>query len=367
MSDDDDELEDFDVNDEDIRRAMNPGLHRHKHRMSKEESMLGVFAHGSDSDENNDHFDKSYLNKMGAKKPSHINFISKSKAPLVETQVNESFQIGTIFIKLKFNLKHQKKDNYVNTEDEDEEELLSEAEQETEIKAKIPKVEELKMPTFAAKKPTTAKSTAPKLNVKEAKDIGNWEKFEKGFGSKMLEKMGWKKGLGLGKDMQGRAVPVEATLRKGKGSVGRYGPETKEVRPSNENADEVEEPTRVHVSQWKKGHNNKKLEYSTIRTPEELLAMAANNPKKLKKAEQMLERDEAKPFPIPSMSKIKIIDMTGKDQTVHRGYEAISHLTKTKTNTAEEARTCFDLPELRANLEILVNMTEEKIIQSEKK
>ena len=254
----------------------------------------------------------------------------------------------------------------MSTEDEEEEERLPEAEQEPEIKAKLPKVEELKMPTFATKKPAINKPTAPKLNVKEAKDIGNWEKFEKGFGSKMLEKMGWKKGLGLGKDMQGRAVPVEATLRKGKGSVGRYGPETKEVKQSNETAGEVDEPTRVHVSQWKKGHNNKKLEYSTIRTPEELLAMAANNPKKLKKAEQMLERDEAKPFPISSMSKIKIIDMTGKDQTVHRGYEAISYLTKTKSTT-EEARTCFDLPELRANLDILVNMTEEKIIQSEKK
>ena len=42
--------------------------------------------------------------------------------------------------------------------------------------------------------------------------------------------MGWEKGKGIGKDLQGRAVPVEATLRKGKAAVGAYGAETKELR-----------------------------------------------------------------------------------------------------------------------------------------
>lgn len=79
------------------------------------------------------------------------------------------------------------------------------------------------------------------------KEIGNWEKHTKGIGMKLMQKMGWEKGKGLGKDLSGRAIPVEASVRKGKGAIGAHGPESKEKR-HQENEDE--EP--VHVSQWKK-------------------------------------------------------------------------------------------------------------------
>jgi hypothetical protein len=42
--------------------------------------------------------------------------------------------------------------------------------------------------------------------------------------------MGWEKGKGIGKDLQGRAIPVEAVLRKGKGSVGAHGAESNKKR-----------------------------------------------------------------------------------------------------------------------------------------
>ena len=54
------------------------------------------------------------------------------------------------------------------------------------------------------------------LNKSEIKEIGNWQKYPKGIGMKLMEKMGWEKGKGIGKEMQGRAVPVEAVVRKGK-------------------------------------------------------------------------------------------------------------------------------------------------------
>jgi hypothetical protein len=47
--------------------------------------------------------------------------------------------------------------------------------------------------------------------------------------------MGWQKGKGLGKELQGRAIPVEATVRSGKASVGAYGAESKEARSNREN------------------------------------------------------------------------------------------------------------------------------------
>jgi len=42
--------------------------------------------------------------------------------------------------------------------------------------------------------------------------------------------MGWQKGLGIGKELQGRVAPVEAVVRQGKGSVGMYGRESKEIK-----------------------------------------------------------------------------------------------------------------------------------------
>ena len=109
-----------------------------------------------------------------------------------------------------------------NESDENAAEMDSKNDENREEDSKdIPSVEKLKPkqnlmgPTFAPKRePAKVKKTV-KLDKSEIKEVGNWEKYEKGFGSKMLMKMGWQKGMGLGKEGQGRAVPVEATLRKG--------------------------------------------------------------------------------------------------------------------------------------------------------
>jgi tuftelin-interacting protein 11 len=86
------------------------------------------------------------------------------------------------------------------------------------------------------------------------KEIGEWEKHTKGIGAKLLAKMGWEKGQGLGKERQGRVVPIEATVRKGKGAIGLYGSESKEVKLKKEMemANEEEDEEKLHVSQWKK-------------------------------------------------------------------------------------------------------------------
>lgn len=61
--------------------------------------------------------------------------------------------------------------------------------------------------------------------------VGNWEKYTKGIGAKLLLQMGFQPGKGLGKDLQGISAPVEAHLRKGRGAIGAYGPEKRQTVP----------------------------------------------------------------------------------------------------------------------------------------
>jgi tuftelin-interacting protein 11 len=72
-----------------------------------------------------------------------------------------------------------------------------------------------------------------------------------------------------------------------------------------------------------------------------------------------------------STSKIKIIDMTGKEQKILQGYESLSkrHNKPDDQNgqpIGKNGKRLFDLPELMHNLDVLVNLTEDKIFQSDR-
>ena len=75
-------------------------------------------------------------------------------------------------------------------------------------------------PDVQYRRPTPT-NTAPVYD----KEFGTFEKHTKGIGSKLMKKMGFVEGRGLGKNLQGRALPIQVTKRQGKGAIGRYGNE----------------------------------------------------------------------------------------------------------------------------------------------
>lgn len=205
--------------------------------------------------------------------------------------------------------------------------------------------------------------------TKSFMDFGSWERHTKGIGQKLLQKMGYVPGRGLGKNAQGIINPIEAKQRKGKGAVGAYGSErtTQSLQdfPVADSEEEAEEEFQKELSQWRKdpSGSKKKPKYS-YKTVEELKAKGRVS-KKLT-------------APQKELSQVKVIDMTGREQKVYYSYSQISHkhsvpdegvplLAQLPPTAGKEARMPgFALPELEHNLQLLIERTEQEIIQSDR-
>ena len=188
---------------------------------------------------------------------------------------------------------------------------------------------------------------------------GDWEKHNKGIGSKLMKMMGHKEGTGLGKRSQGIVKPIEAFLRKGRGAIGLYGSESKQeesdLMPSKKKTHdsdaEEENEFKKKMQRWKKGEATTKTKFYTA---DELL-----NSKEVK------SKLSEKPTKLNDPAQVKIIDMTGKEKRVLSGYHALSNKKVDEESVVVER--FFDHPELVHNLEVLVNMAEEDIIQNTKR
>lgn len=197
-----------------------------------------------------------------------------------------------------------------------------------------------------------------------SKEFGGWERYTKGIGQKLLQKMGYESGKGLGKNKQGITQPVEAKLRKGRAAVGAYGSERTQRSlqdyPVYDSEEEEDKQFKNQLHQWKKKSEG---------------PVAKKKPKYVyKTAQELIDTGGQMKKTLPNRSsKVKVIDMTGKEQKVMTGYHSISQ----RHDRPEEdediitpeptKKKAFAMPELIHNLNILVDMAEEEIILNDRK
>ena len=213
--------------------------------------------------------------------------------------------------------------------------------------------------------------------------LGDFEKHTKGIGMKLLQKMGYKKGEGLGKDGRGMATPMETQMRPKSMGMG-YGnfkeagqlnnknlarEEEKEARESHisgagaavadEMAREAAERRRAKEAQeramWKR-RDEMQRSRREYKTAEEVLA---EQERADAKAAGLIDAgaygggDRAPPQP----PKMTVIDMRGGQAQVVTN---LARLGVGGGSAAEEAEE-LPFPELQHNLRLIVDLAEAEI------
>ncbi|ESO85853.1 hypothetical protein LOTGIDRAFT_221309 [Lottia gigantea] len=316
------EVERFDITEDDIEAIYDPMSRRFK--QSKEQARYGIWA-DKDSDDEDD----------------FVGFGARSQRKKKDFSAPISFISGGF--KGEAKLKKNRDDE--GAYDSDDPMIKS-----TKVKINV-----------VTQKPT---GTPHYLKGhKPDKEFGGWEKHTRGIGQKLLQKMGYQAGMGLGKTGQGITTPVEAVKRKGKGAIAYHGTERSERSlkdyPNTHSDEDEEEEFKTKLQHWKRLPEGKKKTKYNYKTAQELLESGAGKKRKVTDKSQL--------------SKVKVIDMTGKEQRVLSGYHAIAHR-HDRPDDDEDMITdkndiprSFDMPELLHNLNLLVDMAEEDIIQNDRK
>ncbi|MBN3306862.1 TFP11 protein, partial [Amia calva] len=298
------EVERFEVTDWDLQNEFNPD--RRRHRQTKEEATYGVWAERDSDDER-----PSFGGKRSKDYTAPVSFVS---AGLRKTAAEERPQAGS-------------------------------DDSETEGEPPLPPPRDL-----APRRLQTGGNFKSSQKIfagsgRGGQDLGNWEKHTRGIGQKLLQKMGYVPGRGLGKNAQGIVTPIEAKVRKGKGAVGAYGTErTQQSLQDFPVVDSEEEEEK------------KKPKYS-YRTVEELKARGP-----------VAGRSMA--APPTELAQVKVIDMTGREQKVYYSYSQMRQKHSVPEEPVlgapprEHRGPGFALPELEHNLQLLIDLTEQEILQS---
>uniref|UniRef100_A0A1A8Q1L0 Tuftelin-interacting protein 11 n=1 Tax=Nothobranchius rachovii TaxID=451742 RepID=A0A1A8Q1L0_9TELE len=321
------EVESFEITDWDLANEFNPD--RRKFRQSKEQATYGIWAE-KDSDEDER---PSFGGKKSKDYTVPVSFVSGG---LRKSAAEE---------------KEREKEGSSDDSDDDTSAKLP--------PSRVTAPKKLQMGNFGGNQ---SKRFAG--GIQSGQGIGNWEKHTKGIGQKLLQKMGYQAGKGLGKNAQGIINPIEAKIRKGKGAVGAYGNERTQQSlqdfPVVDSEEEEEKEFQKELGQWRKdpaGPAGKKKPKYSYRTVDELKAKG-----------KIVSRSTS--ATAGELAQVKVIDMTGREQKVYYSYSQMSH----KHSVPDEAPPSlasqdqkvsgFALPELEHNLQLLIDLTEQDILQS---
>ncbi|KAH8421164.1 hypothetical protein KR009_006985 [Drosophila setifemur] len=208
------------------------------------------------------------------------------------------------------------------------------------------------------------------------RSVGAWEQHTRGIGAKLLLQMGYEPGKGLGKDLQGISQPVQAHVRKGRGAIGAYGPETaasvgmaSKLNKGDEDVREAKE-FKEQLNKWRKGgsisepqeRQGKRYFYKSV---EDVIA-------KSHKSSHMLSEKMSW-----NLVNVPVIDMTGPEKRVLSGYyalgqskitpeEALYDIKEIEKGVGLPSGSVFSMPELTHNLQLLVSQCEQQIIAIDK-
>ncbi|KAF9216767.1 hypothetical protein BGZ59_008152 [Podila verticillata] len=212
-------------------------------------------------------------------------------------------------------------------------------------------------PSPRSSSPASMSSPRPDMTpvapVKVGKDYGAFSAKGSGFGLKMLEKMGWKKGYGLGAGGVGIVEPIQTKLRPVKMGIGFKGFKEKTDQ------DRAEEKRRGYAvsSEEDDMPSKPKKKSGKSQEPEPVAdgwkkssARASRKGPKIeyKTAAEIQQEIESTDQPMTMALPQKILDMTGK---------TVRELSSASQISSAIARSGERFPELRHNLELMADIS----------
>ncbi len=206
-----------------------------------------------------------------------------------------------------------------------------------------------------------ASQRAPPSTSSEKADrgFGNFEKHSKGFGSRMLQKMGWKQGTGLGKKGDGVLNPLEQKLRPAGMGMGYGGFEEVTIKARVQQARILHGEAPADSDRGEDGE-------SQAEAPRRRWRKGERRQLRLKRTDELIAEWEAAAD--AGGLEDEVIDMRGPTTRVHASLTSALSTEADGDGDGEQepgeplgaAPTSF-LPELRHNLRMLVNLAEDEL------